>query len=64
VWRETDVVRNLNSYTNPDIEKLLDENSVVDLHVVAQMIAELPRVNAVEVTDQFGKGIVIYPDWP
>lgn len=32
--------------------------------VLAEMLAALPRVNAVEVKDDHGNGLVVYVNWP
>lgn len=36
----------------------------ISLSDMAECIIHLPRVNAVEVTDPTGNGVVLYADWP
>jgi len=31
---------------------------------LAEKVCTLPRINAVEVLDADGSGLLIYPDWP
>lgn len=61
VWRqESDVQK---TYDNEDIIAAVVAFGSRNIVEIAQLVAVMPRVNAVEVTSN-GQGILIYPDWP
>ena len=65
VWRSEAELKS--RYSHNDIVKLIDrlsDNRSTPLHTYAQEIAKLPRINAVEVLDYDGHGVLIYPEWP
>lgn len=64
VWRQQAAVEN--TYNNQDLTaraNSLVNASVFDIRTVAEALAALPGVNAVEVLGVNDCGVVIYPDW-
>ena len=66
VWRtETD----LSKVDNGDIHNLAFDIWInmkyvpMNLGILAEEFEKLPRISAVEVLDQHGNGVIIYPDW-
>ena len=70
IWREEEAAPPpLEGYPNQDLQamamsKTYGSKEMPTCFMVAEALAELPRVNAVEVKDAFGNGVVIYTDWP
>lgn len=62
VWRNETELRS--TYDNNDINIVANLNTHLQLHEMAELVCKLPRVNAVEVLDAYGDGVLIYPDWP
>lgn len=64
VWRKE--IKVLDSYDNSDVVAFAEGYSSTNYSTsdLAEAIARLPRVSAVEVLDIQGNGIVIYPEWP
>jgi hypothetical protein len=69
VWRQEDSLRSV--YNNEDIlEKVQSWTEFKKTiggwfsHELADFILKMERVNAVEVVDKFGNGIVLYSEWP
>lgn len=69
IWRAEDEVKDY--YNNGDLSICFFEHmdmSGRDVHArltaAAQALARMPRVNAVEVKDGSGNGIVLYREWP
>lgn len=65
VWRDEQTVQD--KYDNSDIHRTVSAEigkrhwSIAEF---ARRIANLDRVNAVEVKDERGQGVVCYPSWP
>ena len=65
VWKqETDDVRVNRTPLHDVHRKLIMSDTGSTMAGVAKAFLEVPEVNAVEVTDSIGNGIVIYRDWP
>lgn len=72
VWRTEFEARD--SYDNKDVETAIQEwvyrkkwvrkNEVCPMGELAEYVASLPRVAAVEILDGRSQGILIYNDWP
>lgn len=72
VWRNEGRVSD--KYNNDDILLAVstyargisspDTTKSPPLAKIVEELSKLPRVNAVEVVDQSGNGILIYPEWP
>ena len=62
VWRNEDTLQD--SYNNSDLNSMANRNTHLTLSQLAEKIAEMPRVNAVEVLAVDGEGVLIYPSWP
>lgn len=62
IWRQEELEGPIN--TSELAETVRKMSKVRDLNELAKMIADLPGVNAVEVKDIYGSGIVLYNDWP
>lgn len=62
VWRNEPALQA--SYNNSDLINLCHELSGFPIDSVASVLAEAPRVNAVEVLNEDGSGVLIYPAWP
>jgi hypothetical protein len=64
VWRqeESDYEHKPGLYS--DIEQVARANQWATISELAAKLAELPRVNAVEVLDWDLGGVVVYNDWP
>lgn len=63
VWREETAVSETGVYDNIDILAAVKSIDTYNIATVAQLVAAMPRVNAVEATKN-GQGIIIYNDWP
>lgn len=65
VWRAEPELAS--GYDNLDLHELAWK-AFMDCHgnpaPIAAVLAEAPRVNAVEVVDERGDGCVVYKDWP
>jgi hypothetical protein len=72
VWRAESGLKDSYEHANRDlyeVAKLLNNKWVENLFViqpteVANEYLKLDRINAVEVLDADGNGMVVYPDWP
>lgn len=71
VWREEDQVKDC--YDQKDLSsacvnyelRVITENDFQPSNAeLAEILIQLPRVNAVEVKDERGMGIVLYREWP
>ena len=63
VWRQENTLQR--EYNNKDIHTLCKMNIHLYPHQLAEKIcSDLDRINAVEVLDADGAGLLIYPDWP
>jgi hypothetical protein len=64
VWRQQDKVTFGDS--QPDVEKMIywAGKEAWEGKELAENILELPNVNAVEVVDMYGAGVVLYKNWP
>ena len=67
VWREEEELQE--TYDNRDLSGAVFEFIRQDVPfrrkmVLAELLAALPRVNAVEVKDADGNGLVVYKNWP
>lgn len=71
VWREQTEIQDY--YDNTDIQAFVNEIvqrefpypvGQCDIEEISTKLAELPNVNAVEVKDKCGNGVVIYTNWP
>jgi hypothetical protein len=60
VWRKADTLVEADAH---DMRDFLDVAGF-DEAEIADLIATRPNVAAVEVTNDFGNGVIIYPDWP
>ena len=62
VWRQENELKS--TYDNSDIYTLCKLNTYMSPEQLAEKICTLSRINAVEVLDADGSGLLIYPDWP
>jgi hypothetical protein len=62
VWRQENELKA--TYDNNDIHRLCKLNTYMSPEQLAEKVCTLPRINAVEVLDADGSGLLIYPDWP
>jgi hypothetical protein len=65
VWREENELRDW--YDNSDVTHTADKylREGARLSVVVKHVAELPRINAVQVINEGrGEGVVVYTVWP
>lgn len=62
VWRNEEQL--LDQYNNNDIKTVANLNVHLTITQLAEKIAAMPRVNAVEVLTGDGEGVLIYPSWP
>ena len=60
VWRDITINTHDN---NDDVKKVIDSNRDVTQETLADIIGKLNDVAAVEVLDNDGQGVVLYPDW-
>ena len=60
VWRDITINAHDN---NDDVKKVIDSNRDVTQETLADIIGKLNDVAAVEVLDNDGQGVVLYPDW-
>lgn len=60
VWRNES---KFTSGPDPEVISTVINNFNRPPMIVAEEVAKLPRVEAVEVLDQDGNGSLIYPDW-
>jgi hypothetical protein len=60
IWRQEELTGPIN---NVDLLKVL-EKEFSSAQDIADFLIELPRVNAVEVLNHFGEGIILYNNWP
>lgn len=65
-WREeTDLTNAQRAKTRNQIMELIGEMDVrTPIDLIAKQIGQLPRMNAVEVLDEEGDGVVYYREWP
>lgn len=62
VWREeSDFYAHMKKSIS---DELRNSVNVITMREIACELIQLPNVNAVEVKDQSGNGIVVYADWP
>lgn len=67
IWREeNDNVADPNTFDKPlDLQEALDKLDLEkSFYEMAKKLLELAKVNAVEILDPAGDGIVIYKNWP
>jgi hypothetical protein len=68
VWRDEDRTNIKDEYDNEDLvnvaHKLSPQSGWHSISKLALVIAAEPRVNAVQVKDAAGDGIVLYVNWP
>jgi hypothetical protein len=62
VWREETKLKSV--YENNDVTLAIISNSQLPQDKLAEHVCKLDRVNAVEVVDYKGDGVVYYPSWP
>jgi len=63
VWRNEERIQE--QYDNHDLkEAALELGARASRATVAELLSKRPRVNAVEVVDADGEGVVIYQEWP
>lgn len=62
VWRNEDEVKD--TYDNSDLHTMTKMNPHLTMSQLAEKIATMPRVNAVEILTGDGAGVLIYPSWP
>lgn len=72
VWRQEEEIKE--QYNNADISLVLtyasksigaeETTGPPPIEYVVRTLAALPRINAVEILNEIGNGVVIYPDWP
>lgn len=62
VWRNESVLRD--AYDNADLDAICQVNMHLPIHIIAEVLANQTRVNAVEVLNEDGSGVLIYPEWP
>lgn len=62
VWRAENEV--LDHYDNPDLLDKAYQLGAASQAALAEGIGQMPRVNAVEVKDEGGDGVVLYHEWP
>lgn len=67
-WRQESFVDNETDDRNRTdiygVLALLDERDKKDRSVIAKKLLELELMNAVEVIEENGNGVVLYKDWP
>lgn len=65
VWRTEKSLADAAAASNEDLRILAKamEEKISGAHQIAEMIAVLPRVAAIEVLDYKGDGVLHYPDW-
>jgi cell division septal protein FtsQ len=64
VWRTELELKDCYERQNLDIYNAARANHDLGPVAIIKAVAKLPRVSAVEVTNQFGNGLVVYPEWP
>ncbi len=65
VWREEDRVQGYYPITKQELQDVLNQVSPRSFKNIAETLARVPRVNAVEVLDSLsGEGPLVYPEWP
>lgn len=62
IWRHQDKLQD--EYDNSVLTQLIFSHRWRNKAELAEALAEQERVNAVEVKDEHGEGILIYPEWP
>lgn len=64
IWRKEESVEG--QHDNSDLRWVFALKKITPKNVreFAVKLAQMPRVNAVEVVDGNGNGILIYPEWP
>ena len=62
VWREEQGLTK--EYDTGDIQGCVIMNSALPQNKLVEAVLKLPRINAVEVIDMRGNGVVYYSDWP
>ena len=62
VWREEASL--LKEYDTGDIQGCIILNSTLPQNKLVDAIMKLPRINAIEVIDIKGNGVVYYAEWP
>lgn len=62
VWREESKLKP--EYENNDVALAIIANSQLPQDKLAEHVCKLERINAVEVIDSRGNGVVYYPSWP
>lgn len=62
VWRAEDKIQD--EYDTNDIQALVYSQKHWTSSSLAKALLQLSRVNAVEVKDAFGNGVVLYKEWP
>lgn len=60
VWRTAESLAEAASHDDRIFQDVRGSNQVE----IAEWLAGQPKVAAVEVVDDFGCGVLIYPDWP
>lgn len=61
IWRQEELTGPIDNY---DLIDALGKYEVASGQDLADLLIELPRVNAVEVLDPKGVGVVLYQNWP
>lgn len=65
VWRQEESFDTMNRHsTQGDVMNALSATELNGFNEIASAVLALERVNAVEVLDQYGDGVVLYKDWP
>jgi hypothetical protein len=61
IWRQEELT---GSFDNQDLIDAAAQYEIASGQDLADLLIELPRVNAVEVLDPKGFGVVLYQNWP
>ena len=70
IWRQEEVIVDKDTlkdgYDNDDVRLVILRIPWTSLNPkrIVEEVVKLPRINAVEVINRQGDGIVYYPDWP
>jgi hypothetical protein len=62
VWRDQGSLENFDTWDNDDLRRAIRRNMTT--REIVEALTALPRVAAIEVLDDDGNGVVIYPEWP
>lgn len=64
IWRDENPKVPKPNYDNSDILQAIRKVKPQHLGLLCTVIESMPRINAFEILDGKGMGLVVYPEWP